>query len=113
VVLDANVLVSGFSSYWKSNSVAVRVVRHLETTKSVVVVSDHLISEVGRALSSPYFRDRMTSQERMWAFDAILRPPFAYVEPIEVVGVASHLEDDIIIGTALAGNVEYLVTSDR
>ncbi|CAN5337035.1 hypothetical protein BH09CHL1_BH09CHL1_06910 [soil metagenome] len=49
----------------------------------------------------------------MWAFDAIHHPPFFWIEPLSVDRVASHAEDDVVIGTALAGNVEYLVTSDR
>lgn len=115
VVLDANVLISAFSGFRRNRySVTVRIPNTLlESDLALVFISDHVADEVGRALSRPYFRDRMTGTERMWAFDAIHHPPFQWIEPVEVVGIASHSEDDIVIDTALAGNAEYLVASDR
>lgn len=114
VVLDANVLVSAFSGYKHGNSTTVRILQALlESERAVVFISGHIAAEVGRALSRPYFRDRMTGSERMWVFEAIRNPPFRWIEPISIERIASHREDDAVIGTALAGNVEHLVASDR
>ena len=114
VVLDANVLISAFSGYKHGNSITVRIVQSLlESERAVIFISDHIAAEVGRALSRPYFRDRMTGSERMWAYEALRKPPFKRIEPVSIEGIASHVEDDAVIGTALAGEVDYLVTSDR
>jgi predicted nucleic acid-binding protein len=32
---------------------------------------------------------------------------------VDVEGVATHLEDDLVLATAISGNVDYLVTLDR
>lgn len=115
VLLDANVLISAFSSYRRSNSVTVRILRSLLTadSNSVIVISEHVHAEVARALASPYFRDRMTGEERLWVYSRLRADPFTYLTPEPVEQVASHGEDDIVLGTALAGEVDYLVTSDR
>lgn len=113
VLLDSNVLASALAGFHQRDSVTVRVLKHMLAAESVIVISNHIHAEIGRALASPIFRDRMTAEERMWAYKTLSTDPFYPVIPVEVDGIASHPEDDVVLGTALAGRAEYLVTSDK
>jgi putative PIN family toxin of toxin-antitoxin system len=77
-----------------------------------LVLSEHILGELARTLSLPYFR-RYVSPTDADAFVALLRTD-AVVVPLTVAveGVATHPEDDLVLATSLSGRVDYLVTGD-
>lgn len=66
-----------------------------------------------RALNKPYFRDRITDEERetyLSRLDAVA----TLVMPQRVIsGVVTDPNDDPIIDLAISARVEYLVTGDK
>ena len=79
----------------------------------LVVVSDHLLAELRRTLSNPYFSARLSPYD-VQVYLEFIQDVARHTEiTVQVSGVATHPEDDLILATALSGRVEYLVTSDR
>jgi predicted nucleic acid-binding protein len=78
-----------------------------------LVVSHHIIDGAARAWADPYWRARFERQEiqrAVW----LLRNRATVVTPVgSVQGVADDEEDDLVLATAVAGRVPYLVTGDR
>ena len=77
-----------------------------------VAVSDHLFAEVERTLGNPYFTRRLAQQD-VQTYLTFVRMRAWHTEIIvQVTGVATHPEDDLILATALSAGAEYLVTGD-
>lgn len=78
-----------------------------------ISVSDHIIDGVSRALTKPYWRNRLDIQQiecRLSDVRSLVKP----VEPVDDVhGVAEDDEDDLVLATAVAANADYLVTVDK
>jgi len=110
-VLDTNVLASGFLRS-QEDSVVVRIFDAWRNRQFDLVVSQHILQEFARTLASPYFRRRLTAQQV--AADLALLQSEAIVAPItvDVHGVATHPEDDLILATAVSAEADYLVTGD-
>ena len=108
-VLDVNVLASGslkaptppglLLDIWQAGSFR-------------LIISEHILTNLQRALAKTYFRRRLTAAETN-AFLALLRQE-AILAPItaSVQGVAPDAEDDLVLATAMSGQVDYLVTGD-
>jgi len=110
VVLDVNVIVSAFPS---PDGVPATIVRYGLSGAFESVTSEHILHGVERAWSKPNFRERYSGIEARVAL-RILRQRTIIVEPSRVaIGVADDLEDDLVLGTAIAGQAIYLVTGDR
>jgi uncharacterized protein len=78
-----------------------------------LVLSEHILIEVERTHSTPYFRDRL-GIDRIARYHALPRRRATVVAiDVEVVGVATHPEDDRVLATALSGRAEFLVTGDE
>lgn len=78
-----------------------------------MVISEHILVEVERTLTKPYFSRYLTPADQIHAIES-LRIDATVVEITVVVqGVATHPEDDLILATAMSGQVDYLVTNDR
>ena len=86
---------------------------HWKTGLFSLVISEHLLAEVGRAWTKPYWQARLDPNQIAQAL-ALLRQE-AEVVPVtaEVVGVATHPEDDVILATAVSAGADYLVSSDK
>ena len=71
------------------------------------------MNEVSRTHQKPYFRARLSDAD-IDDFANLLRNQ-ATIVPITALvrGVATHPEDDLILATAVSGNVDYLVTGDE
>jgi predicted nucleic acid-binding protein len=77
-----------------------------------LVLSEHILEKAASAWTNPYFRARYREDEALRAL-ALLRRRRAFVPPVDDVrGVAPNEEDDIVLATAVAGDVDYLVTGD-
>ena len=108
-VLDVNVLASGslkaptppglLLDIWRAGSFR-------------LIISDHILANLRRALTKTYFQRRLTAAESS-AFIALLRQE-ATLSPIvaPVHGVAPDAEDDLVLVTAISGQADYLVTGD-
>ena len=110
VVLDVNVIVSAFPS---KSGVPLTVVRFGLSGTFEIVMSEHILLGVKRAWDKPYYRERFNEIEARRALN-VLRANAFVVEPSRAaMGVANDLEDDLVLGTAIAGQADYLVTGDR
>lgn len=110
-VADANVLASGFV---RANPDAAPVLLLDAWRRDVFLLaySEHILSELVRTFEDPYFQRRMTPAQM--ARDLALLRRQAIMTPItvEVHGIATHPEDDLVLATAVSANAEYLITGD-
>ena len=110
-VLDANVLASGFV---RSNPAAApaQLIDAWQARSYRLALSAHIIAELIHTFEDPYFRRRLTAQQRA-RFLALLQRR-AIITPITapVEGVATHPEDDLVLATAVSAEAAYLVTGD-
>ena len=105
-VLDVNVIVSGFPG----RRGAAAIDRWL-TREFRIIVSEHILNGVIRAWDNPWFRDRYGRNEVERAL-YLLRTQASAVTPISGIhGVAPDAEDDLVLGTAVAGEADYLETA--
>lgn len=71
------------------------------------------MEEAVRALTKTYFGNRLDGQ---YTSDMLAKIRTAAVieEPAEnVLGIATHWQDDLVLATALSGDADYLVTGDK
>lgn len=78
-----------------------------------ILISEHVLAELDRTLRSSYFSRRLTARQIMQAIDLVRAESIVLAQIDAVTGVASHHEDDQILGLASAGDVDFLVTGDR
>jgi len=110
VVLDVNFIVSGFL---RGKGSAVAIAGHWEYGDLDVALSDHIISRVLDVWTRPFFAARSAEIDRELAL-RLMRADALVVEPDpSVSGVCDDAEDDLVLGTAVAANADYLVTGDK
>lgn len=109
-VLDTNILASAALN---SSSVPGQTLTQWAEGKFVLIISEHILQELERTLSKPYFR-KLLKAHVINAFIAILKSD-AIITPVitNVEGVATHPEDDIVLATAESGKASYIVTGDH
>ncbi len=109
-VLDTNVLVSSFPG--RQGAPAELLERWL-AREFRLIVSEHILDGAIRAWNKPWFRPRFPQQDMEQAL-SLLRSEAAVVVPASGIhGIAPDDEDDLVLATAVAGNVDYIVTGDR
>lgn len=111
VVVDTNVLASGFVAQQHSTPPA-QVLDAWRARVYTLVVSEHILGELADTFEEPYFRKRLTPQEA--AENIALLRARATITPItvQVHGVATHPEDDLVLATAVSAKADYLITGD-
>lgn len=110
VVLDTNVLVSGFSS---PHGTPGQLLSLWLAGVYELVLSQAILTETERTLREPYFAQRLTAAQQE-ANLALLRREAEIVEiTVTVRGIAPSPADDLILATAVSGGAGYLVTGDR
>lgn len=109
-VLDTNVLVSGFPA---RRGVPATLIDFWRQGSYHLVVSEAILSELAETWGAPYWQARYSPAEAADAI-ALLRAD-AIVAPltVQITGVATHPEDDLILATAVSSGAAYLVTGDR
>jgi putative PIN family toxin of toxin-antitoxin system len=110
LVLDVNVIVSGFASPKGAPRVLIEkwLRRQFE-----LITSEHILSGAERAWRNPYFRQRYDAQQVGLAL-ALLRNRATIVTPVAtLLGFADDEEDDLVLATAVSGNASVLVTGDK
>jgi uncharacterized protein len=76
-------------------------------------MSRHMLDELQRTLAKPYFNRFLDPSDQATALRLFRRFATIVEITVDVAGVATHPEDDLVLATALSGNVDYLVTLDR
>jgi putative PIN family toxin of toxin-antitoxin system len=78
-----------------------------------LVISNHIVEKLTEVLDRPYFRRHLSSAGR----SRILRALDQDLEPVipdeSVQGIAPDNEDDLVLGTAVAAEADFLVTGDK
>ena len=78
-----------------------------------IVVSDHITERLVRVFERPYFVQHLSHEGRARILKAI-DEDIESVEPDPTVrGVAPDREDDLVLGTAVKANADFLVTGDK
>ncbi len=106
VVLDSNIFISAFAT---PRGVAGRLIDYFEEYLFDIILSQYILAEVGRVL-----RDKLRLNE---SFIARHLHEFAtsskIVDPLPVEEATIDPNDYPILGTALAGDADALVTDDH
>jgi len=78
-----------------------------------LVVSNHIIEKLAEVFGRPYFVRNVPEHERERILAALTKD-LLLIEPDDTVrGVAPDLEDDLVLGTSVAANADFLVTGDK
>ncbi|MGH2614951.1 MAG: putative toxin-antitoxin system toxin component, PIN family [Thermomicrobiales bacterium] len=112
-VLDTNVLASGFIGEDKPDSTPGELVRRWRAKEFTLVVSEHILEELADTFNDPYFTRRLSAAEIEEAFARLRTETMLQPVTVHVANVAAHLEDDLILATALSAKAPYLVTGDK
>jgi predicted nucleic acid-binding protein len=76
-------------------------------------VSEHILNGVIRAWNNRWFRDRYARNEVERALYLLRSRAIAVTPASGIHGFAPDAEDDLVLATAVAGRVDYLITGDR
>ncbi len=109
-VLDTNVLVSAFPAH---GTVPAMLIDAWREGAFHLVISEHILEELTATWADPYWQARFSPTDSNAAIALLRSDAIVTTLTVEVVGVATHPEDDLILATAVAGNAAYLVTGDR
>jgi uncharacterized protein len=112
-VLDSNVILSGYLGFRREQSKAGIVLRRAARGRFRPVTSDHIISEVARALELPFFRARLNADEVERLTRLVRDASDHVVDVLPVTGICPDADDDAVLATALAGDARFVVTGDR
>lgn len=109
-VLDTNVLVSGFPA---RRGIPAALIDFWRQGHYRLVVSEAILTELTETWGTAYWQARYSPIDAADAL-ALLRAD-AIVAPltVQITGVATHPEDDLILATAVSSGAAYLVTGDR
>jgi putative PIN family toxin of toxin-antitoxin system len=107
---DANVLASGFV---RPQAPPGQLLQVWSLGVFTLIVSEPLIDETRRTLDKPYFAQRLTPAQRANTIKLLRREAVITALTVEVRGVATHPEDDLVLAAAVSAGADYLVTGDR
>lgn len=112
-VLDTNILASGLVGLPKPDSAPGEVLRLWQAGAYVLVLSNHILRELQETLEDTYFRRRLVTKDVKAALRNLAAEASVVEIGVDVRGVATHPEDDLVLATALSGSARYVVTGDR
>ena len=105
IVLDTNVLIAGLISHGACNE----LIEHCALNHEVIL-SPFIIGELKRKLVDKFGFTALEAERAANLFEE----RFEIVTPLEPSGpICRDADDDQIIGTAVAGNCECIVTGDK
>jgi uncharacterized protein len=111
-VLDTNVLASGFVGFDDARRAPAGLLRLWRDKQFELVVSAEILMELLDTFQDPYFRRRLTPEQLAEA-ERLVREEATWATHIEFLGgVATHPEDDLVLGAAVGAGVDCLVTGD-
>lgn len=109
-VLDTNVLASGVTH---SQGTSGRIFLAWRRRAFALVTSDHILAELERTLEGRYFKKQLTNREREGVVARIRRQAWVVEVTVRPVGVDLKEPDALVLGTAMSGAAEFLVTGDE
>jgi putative PIN family toxin of toxin-antitoxin system len=111
-VLDANTLVSAILV---ELGISRQILRAAYERRFICLCSAAIVAEVLRAFNRPRVRPRYTiDPNEVEELRRFLESELVAVAiTVNVHGVATHPEDDLILATAVSANADYLVTGNR
>lgn len=112
-VIDTNVLASGIAGFPWSQSPATRLLLAFLANRFTLIVSADILVELRRTLRKPYFARRISQADAEQAVRRLEQLAIYTLHTVEVHGVATHPEDDLVVAAALSASAEYLVTGDK
>jgi putative PIN family toxin of toxin-antitoxin system len=105
LVLDTNVLIAAFIAKGSCHTLVEKCLR-----AHSCVTSEFILNELKEKLTQKF----KYSQEDITAVESLLRTRMCVVEPVTLeINVCRDPNDDIILGTAIAGNATCIVTGDK
>ncbi len=110
-VLDTNLLARGLVASPTSTTGFIVESWHSELFQ--LVVSQHILDELAETLKKPYFAQRVPAESIRRYIAEVQRRGTLTPITVEVVGVAEHYADDLVLTTALSGGASYVVTGDE
>jgi putative PIN family toxin of toxin-antitoxin system len=111
VVLDMNVLASGLASFRNPASTVAALLRLWRLGAFALVTSEYILTELSNTLHRPYFRQRLTPQQINSAISLFRSEATITPLTIQVHGIATHPEDDVILATAVSAKADYAVST--
>lgn len=108
--LDTNVLAPGIAG---AGSASNRLFRLWRDDAFTLIISRHILDEPQRALQDPYFAARVPGAEVDEAMRQLTANATVVELSVEVQGVATHPEDDLVLATAISGEASVLCTRDK
>lgn len=110
IVLDVNILASAVGS---RDGLPFQVFTWCLVHPHRLVLSEAMIATLESVLKRPYFDSQVTAQQRS-EFVRLVRERAETEDPdLSVTGVADDEEDDRVLGTAVAGRANIIVTGDK
>ncbi len=110
VTLDANVLAPASANLGGASG---RLYLKCAAGHFELILSEHILGELSRALNDRYYRERQTPASAA-NYIAQIRKLATIVAPDpDVRGIATHPEDDFVLATAASGQADFLCTRDR
>ena len=105
IVLDTNVLIAAFISHGACNE----LLEHCALNHHVVL-SVFIIEEFKQKLRTKFGFDRHEAESAVM----VLKSRFDVIAPVTLVEpICRDADDDLVIGTALAGHCDCIVTGDK
>ncbi len=109
VVLDTNALASGAIAF---QGTLASIIDAWRSGEFGLFVSPPILAELERTLEKPYFRQRLTAEQSSRFIVLLSRAATISPVTVQVQGVATHPEDDLVLATAISAKADYLVTGD-
>ena len=110
VLLDTNILARGAIS--RATAVSAILDAWLAGAFTLAM-TPHILDEVARTLRKPYFARRLRPQDAANYQHHLATLATMVPVSVQVAGVATHPEDDLVLASAISAGADYLVTRDR
>ena len=112
-VFDANTILSGMARFRTGTRAPAVILRAWVNNEFELLISDHILDEIVRNLSKPYFVEHVDPDVYREMLIA-LAEQVTLVEITQTVsGVATHPEDDLVLSAAISGSADFLMTRDK
>ena len=109
-VLDTNVLASGLLSTGGAPSMLLAL---WEARRFVLVISPPILAELERTLLKPYFQGHYQIGQVERGIQRLRSHAILTPITVDVKGIATHPEDDLVIASAIGAGADILVTGDH
>jgi len=108
--MDVNVTVPGFATTLGTSAV---LIQRWLSGDFEVALSEVILAKTAVVWGRPYWTARYAPGQVRTALDLLRQLANIVVPDPDVRGVAEDEEDDLVLASAVAGNVDFLVTGDH